>query len=432
MTITRSILAAAAMVLALAGTASAQIPNPSVHIGVFGGYHLVSDDADFGNPVLGARPQLNSGADFGVRIGVNINWLIGLEIEAEDVLATSTGTDSLSHGLNFRGLVVFHMVKESKVVIPFGVVGAGLYALQSDALGNDIDAIVTYGLGIKFMMADWVAFRIQADHVLHMDGYENGVANNFDFTGGFDFFVWRAAEPPPPPPSDRDRDGIPDVSDRCPDEAGPAELGGCPDMDKDGIPNIDDACVADKGPKELEGCPDTDGDGIADRKDLCPKEAGLAKYQGCPDTDGDGIPDPDDKCPKVAGVPEESGCPKKPSVEIVKKFSGAIRGIMFDTGKATIRPSSFALLDEAISVLKEFPNLTLIIEGHTDSVGSDTKNLTLSQDRADAVRLYMIQRGIDAGRLTAIGYGETKPTASNKTKTGRAENRRIEFRIEGQ
>mgnify|MGYP001806726296 CR=1 FL=1 len=108
---------------------------------------------------------------------------------------------------------------------------------------------------------------------------------------------------------DTDGDGIRDKDDSCPTEAGLASLQGCPDKDKDGIADKDDACPDVAGLANLKGCPDRDKDGIADKDDTCPDAAGLAQFGGCPDTDGDGIPDKDDTCPNVAGKADLKGCP---------------------------------------------------------------------------------------------------------------------------
>ncbi|MEM7675642.1 MAG: OmpA family protein, partial [Myxococcota bacterium] len=147
-------------------------------------------------------------------------------------------------------------------------------------------------------------------------------------------------------------------------------------------------------------------------------------------TDGDGVIDDKDKCinePETEnGYQDSDGCPDE-IPEIVKKFTGSIKGINFQSGRSTINPTSFPVLDKAVVVLKDYPDLKLEIGGHTDSSGSARGNQRLSQRRADAVRAYLIGQGIDASRLTAVGYGEAKPIATNRTRAGRAENRRIEF-----
>jgi outer membrane protein OmpA-like peptidoglycan-associated protein len=177
---------------------------------------------------------------------------------------------------------------------------------------------------------------------------------------------------------------------------------------------------------KFNGCPDIDGDGIIDSEDECPELAG--KINGCPDTDGDGIVDPKDKCPKLFGVAANNGCPeiKKEVKEILTK---AMEGVYFDTNLSKIKKVSFKVLDNVVTVMKNNPDYKLQIDGHTDNVGDDAKNLQLSKDRAKAVKDYLVSKKVDAGRLFSEGYGETKPKATNDTKDGRAKNRRVEFTV---
>ena len=210
-------------------------------------------------------------------------------------------------------------------------------------------------------------------------------------------------------PADRDGDGVPDDVDRCPDEPGPKENFGCPwgDRDKDGIPDNLDKCPDVPGIPELQGCPDVD-------------------------SDGDGIPDRLDKCPLVPGVPPD-GCPKKYNlIQVLKDRIEIKQQIHFATNKATILPDSFALLNEVADVIKSNPHLEVRIEGHTDSTGSPKRNMKLSQDRADAVKTYLVTQGVPADHLAAVGFGPTRPIASNASQKGKSMNRRVEFRIVGQ
>lgn len=230
-------------------------------------------------------------------------------------------------------------------------------------------------------------------------------------------------------PPDQDGDGIADADDRCPAVAGSADFSGCPDTDGDGIADDQDECVAVAGKAEFKGCPppDRDGDGIIDSEDRCPDVAGPEDTRGCPDRDGDGVADNVDQCPDQAGTKAENGCLPKEA----QKFSGAIKGINFDSGKATLKKSSNKTLDEAAKVLGSFPELRVEIQGHTDDQGPDDVNMTLSQARADAVKEYLVGKGIAAERLDAKGYGETMPVGDNKKAAGRAQNRRTEFKILG-
>lgn len=229
---------------------------------------------------------------------------------------------------------------------------------------------------------------------------------------------------------DSDGDGIEDRKDDCPNTAGLAEFNGCPDTDGDGIQDKNDKCPTVAGLKELGGCPDADGDGIADGDDKCPNEAGPAANGGCPwpDRDGDTVLDKDDDCPDVAGTVANKGCPELPE-EVKKALNDYAKTILFDTGKSTIKEVSEGVLLNIVGILKEYPNANFNIEGHTDSVGSEKSNMTLSDARANAVMNFLITKGIASNRLNAKGYGESMPLVSNDTKEGRSNNRRVEINL---
>lgn len=229
---------------------------------------------------------------------------------------------------------------------------------------------------------------------------------------------------------DRDGDGVIDKLDQCPDVFGEAQYNGCPDTDGDGVPDNEDACIDVPGLKEFNGCPDTDGDGITDAQDECPEEAGPKANNGCPwpDSDGDGVFDKDDECPEVAGPASNKGCPEVKE-EHIKQLNEYGKTILFNTGKSTFQEQSFAVLDNMAKVMNQFPNAKFAIEGHTDSTGSDKINDPLSNDRANAVREYLISKGISASRLSSQGFGSKNPIDDNKTVAGRANNRRTEIKL---
>ena len=207
-------------------------------------------------------------------------------------------------------------------------------------------------------------------------------------------------------------------------------MNGCPDADGDGVADKDDACPNDAGLESLAGCPDSDGDGVADKDDTCPNQAGPAANGGCPwpDTDGDSVLDKDDMCPAVAGTVANNGCPEV-TEEVQKQLNDYARTILFDTGKASIKAESTSVMVDIIQILNEYPNAKFTVEGHTDSVGSKKLNQSLSEKRANSVRDFLIEKGIDGSRLTAIGYGEEKPIATNRTRSGRKQNRRVEINL---
>ncbi len=231
---------------------------------------------------------------------------------------------------------------------------------------------------------------------------------------------------------DRDGDGVLDADDKCPDIPGLAALQGCPDKDGDGIADGDDACPDVAGLAKYKGCPipDTDGDGINDELDKCPTVKGYARYQGCPipDTDADGVNDEEDKCPNRAGPAGNQGCPVI-TKEVIEKINVAAKNVFFATGSFKLLPKSFKSLDEVANIIKSDDLLQLQIDGHTDAQGDDAKNMTLSENRAKAVKDYLVSKGVAEARTNSTGYGETKPVADNKTAAGRAKNRRVEMTV---
>jgi outer membrane protein OmpA-like peptidoglycan-associated protein len=227
---------------------------------------------------------------------------------------------------------------------------------------------------------------------------------------------------------DSDADGIVDGSDACPDAAGLPEFQGCPDMDADGVADKDDACPDVAGLKTLGGCPDADGDGVADKSDKCPQVKGPKENGGCPwpDTDGDSVLDKDDKCVDVKGTAANNGCPEVTEVAI-KKLNEYEKTILFELGKSSFQKQTFAVLQSITSILKEYPTAKFSIEGHTDDTGSLAFNQTLSENRASAVKNYLVENGIEADRLTTAGYGKSRPIV--KSKGGNAKNRRVEVKL---
>ncbi len=231
---------------------------------------------------------------------------------------------------------------------------------------------------------------------------------------------------------DSDSDGIKDSDDACPQNAGPKENQGCPDKDSDGLFDFIDACPEVAGPKENNGCPwpDTDGDGILDKDDDCPLLKGPAANKGCPykDTDGDGLLDKDDDCPNTAGPIENKGCPII-EVEIVEVLRTAFDNLEFESGKDIILEVSKVALDELADVLIKKATWKLEISGHTDNIGGENFNLVLSKKRAEALKNYLIFKGVDTNRLITFYFGETQPLIDNTTLEGRKKNRRVEMKI---
>ncbi len=281
------------------------------------------------------------------------------------------------------------------------------------------------------------------------------VGGGSGFTKGYGntkFRIFAGAQYAPEVILDADMDGILDENDACPndpeDKDGFQDEDGCPDSDNDadGIADAADRCPNDAedkdGFQDEDGCPDldNDGDGVPDTDDKCPLEAedkdDFEDEDGCPDPDNDGdrILDGDDKCPLEAEVyndfEDEDGCPDETLAKVEQGKIVIMQKIFFDTGKATIKPESFVVLQAVRGIMKTNPQIKRVaIEGHTDDVGNDKRNKKLSDDRAKSVMQWLVDNGIDALRLSAEGFGEERPAVEGKTKEAREANRRVEFVI---
>lgn len=249
---------------------------------------------------------------------------------------------------------------------------------------------------------------------------------------------------------DSDGDGIMDADDKCPNETEDIDTfqdeDGCPDPDNDndGVLDAEDECPGLTGILEKQGCPfvDSDKDGIDDDSDSCPQKPedkdGFEDDDGCPDLDNDkdGIPDVKDKCPMeketINGEDDEDGCPDKSEskVRVTEDRIEIFEKVYFDSNRSKIQKRSLNILRQVRSIMRANPRIKVIqVEGHTDNQGSAESNLSLSQRRAEAVIKFLIDSGIEKSRLKPKGYGEARPVADNKDKTGRSENRRVEFFI---
>jgi OOP family OmpA-OmpF porin len=229
---------------------------------------------------------------------------------------------------------------------------------------------------------------------------------------------------------DSDQDGIANKEDRCPDAVGTLALRGCPDTDQDGVVDIDDKCSGTKTGYKVDatGCTlDNDKDGLVNEEDRCPDMAGIMAFNGCPDTDGDGVSDAEDRCPQVKGTIANKGCAEIAREDIVR-INVIASKIYFETNSDKLKLISNSQLDDLAQILKRYEGVNLTIEGHTDSDGDDAYNQSLSQKRTNSVKNYLISKGVSEDRLTAIGYGETRPVATNKTAAGKAKNRRVELK----
>lgn len=242
------------------------------------------------------------------------------------------------------------------------------------------------------------------------------------------------------PDPDNDRDTVLDINDACPMEPGPVERRGCPDKDADGdgIQDADDGCPEqpeDKdGFEDEDGCPDLDDDedGVVDVRDDCPRVPGVIENRGCPDADRDGdtVVDRLDNCPDEPGDPRNQGCVRRQLVKISADRIEILQRVFFATNKDLLRQRSFKLLENVADVLIAHPEIQkVIVEGHTDDQGSRDYNVDLSRRRAEAVKRFLMEEGVQGTRLDTRGFGPDEPIESNRSSKGRAKNRRVEFRI---
>jgi len=427
--------------------AGADFPNLAPYLGIHGGASVRLREWDLGDKRN--TPSDDAEAILGLRLGLELVWRFAAEIEVgglpevtrddgDKVTVTTKGTVT---AYDFQLLYRLMAGRWSPVV----EAGGGAYHSISQSAGREMDPRGHVGVGLRALASDWLAVRVDVRDVF-ADGPDQAGAHNVEVTAGFDFFRFEHKWPP----RDRDSDGIPDVRDACPDVTGMSSAGGCFDGDGDGIVHDKDACPDEVGPAGTGGCPDADGDGTADRDDACPEAAGAASLKGCADGDGDGVSDADDRCPQHAGVAALAGCPDRdgdrvPDAEdrcpempgkaeqqgclleaAEKLLTGTIAGIRFAGGSATMHKDSQVLLDETARVLQEYRGVRLRIEGHADDGAGKKDNMRLSQARAEAVRDYLIGKGVDGGRLVAIGHGDTRPLP-DKPKGGGPADRRIEF-----
>lgn len=355
-----------------------------------GGYNFDSDE-DIDDAVL-----------YGMRMGYNFtkNWALeGVLTYAdserdENVWVPGPGTTApvgswvrRSNDVDMYGykLEVLYNFLPDGMFVPFVAAGAGGRYLEWDKGGSDHDFVLDYGAGLKIFFADWIALRGDIRHVYlpqeELNNVEYGVGLSFFFGGKKEVIPEPAPAPAPAP-----------------------------------------APVVAPVPE-----PDTDGDGVIDRLDQCPDTPAGVKVDavGCPlDSDKDGVYDYLDKCPDtpIDLKVDKDGCPMKVTINL---------NVLFDFDKANVKPKYHNEIKRVADYMNAYPWEKATLEGHTCSLGTDAYNQKLSQRRVDNIKAYLVDKfGISADRLTAVGYGESKPIATNDTEEGRQLNRRVQAVME--
>ena len=368
--------------------------------------------------------------------------------DSRGMLVSNPG-DLMYYGVDANVKYSFMNAIKSKVIDPSLQLGGGYTFVGDSSYGT-----INPGAGLSIWFSENIGLALTTTYKKSFGDRVDAAGvvdapSHFQHTAGIVFKFGG---------KDTDGDGIYDKDDACPEVPGLAQFNGCPDTDGDGIQDSEDACPEIAGLAAFNGCPDTDGDGVADKDDACPDVAGLVALKGCPDADGDGVADKYDKCPTVAGPKDNAGCPwpdtdkdgvydkddmcptvagpasNKGCPEVTAEAMDALkmqaRFIYFNSGKSTFKEKDVPQrLDAMAEVLKNYPNSNFLIEGHTDSDGSNELNQGLSDDRAAAVKEALVQRGINASKISTVGFGETTPVATNKTAAGKALNRRTEVKL---
>ena len=402
-------------------------------IGLMGGAFFPSSNLGLEKDASRHQPFTSPGFELGLRLAYFPLDFLGIEVEGAHV-ATSVKNGEGAGIWPARGHLIGQLTSSS--IVPFLVVGAGSLGGNSVEMGGRANFGFHFGAGVKLPFDDVLSARLDLRDTMSSatSSSSASIAHSPEILLGLTITLDRK-KPEAPPPPDADKDGVIDAQDKCPQQVGVPPDGCPPDGDQDGIPDATDSCPTQAGPAP-QGCPppsDTDGDGVMDPVDECPSVAGTMK-NGCPDPDpdGDGISGEQDKCPTQPetknGFQDDDGCPDE-LPEAVKRFSGAMPGIEFEFGQATIRATSNAVLDKAADTLKEYPDLKISIKGHTDNIGAHDRNVELSQKRAEAVKAYLVKKGIDASRIQASGAGPDEPLSTENTPLARSKNRRIEFKI---
>ena len=410
------------------------------------GIENIDPDPSLSGSVKQMSPDMSFGLLYSLndklRVGFGVNQLIQSRLsKLDDLNSLALGENRLIRHYNLTTSYSFKL-SESFDLDPYFLMRSTFIAPSLIELGakGTFNDLLFFGLSYRHSESAIAMLGINVKNTVLAYSYDYNISDITGYSKGSHevLLAYQFNKPEPPKETkkevnpDRDGDGILDKDDLCPDTPGLKEYKGCPDTDEDGLFDAIDDCPELAGPKENNGCPypDTDGDGLLDNEDECPNIAGPLENKGCPyeDTDGDGLLDKEDECPKTAGPIENKGCPiiEKKEQEVLNT---AFSNLEFETNLDVIKSGSKPALTELANTLKKKPDWKLKLSGHTDNVGDDDANLILSKKRAESVKRFLAEKGIDAGRIETQFFGESKPIDDNTTTAGRQKNRRVEFKI---
>ncbi len=467
------------MIILMSSNVFAQIFQRQIFTGLHGNAtKLVGGEED--DSTVRILGEFNAGYYITRRIGVGIEAGYGFVTVRDkdqllEVMSHIVSKDDAPFETSFIPISVFgryNLIKNQNW-IPYltGGMGVMMWKCENTGTGTEITSgnnfIANIGSGIEWEISRTVAidFGVKYQRIFNQDQDMSGEGESYalgrpdvqtgNLSAGFGitlrFGGWR----------DTDGDGYEDKLDKCPfvpeDFDDFEDEDGCPewdndgdaladsvetntgvfisadstgtdpnlaDTDMDGINDYDEVYTYMTDPNSV----DTDGDGLSDGDEILIHQTDPRNA----DTDGDGFMDGVDKCPlepeTFNGFMDDDGCPdKKPEIIFEKKSPIVLDGVNFKVGSSELINSAKLVLDKVVRTLKDYKEMHLEISGHTDSSGSRSLNMKLSRKRAESVRRYLINQGIEEYRLRAIGLGPDHPVISNKTKEGRAKNRRIEF-----
>lgn len=401
-----TLLLAGVLVFVAAATAAAGIRPDTFTLTPQAGVMIFEGNQAFESPGLvgGFALGYNFGSHWGTE-GVLLYGSGKRKYSDQSIPITAAHLDLLYH------------FKEQEGLVPYASVFFGGLRLDTDD-----DMLAGYGVGLKYFLNEDVALRLDVKHLFDINYRDTEAYKRHEYynmlaaTAGV-YFQFGGETAMVPLIKDADADGVHDVYDRCPGTSA-------------GVKVDADGCAVKKEPVKLL---DSDRDGVTDNLDLCPDTAtGVAvDGKGCPvvtDKDLDGVIDVLDVCPDTPAktVVDARGCPVQVTLAVALPEPALTFNLEYLPNEVEVRKDFAAEMEKMAEFIKANPGRRFVIEGHTDSVGSDASNMRLSLSRAEKIRDYLVEKmGISASLLEARGFGESNPVADNNTQEGRQQNRRV-------